>query len=110
MRRALNFREYLDQREATVKMLVYGQNYIIFFRVSDDVYGGGEDARLTYATMVHDDEEDGTDEMVFGARNLTSELHGKPQDGYFTHDNIKELQVISNKKAEMLLLRQTSES
>lgn len=104
--RPLNFKEFYlketDALEGKVKMLVYGQNFILFFRFDGDVYGGGEDARLTYATMKSGG-EDGTEEMVFGVHNLSQGMSGQASERYFTADDIEHIEVITNREAEHLL-------
>lgn len=106
MHRVFNFKDFYlketdaqRQREGRIKMLVYGQNFIFFFRYSGDIYGGGEDARLTYATM-KSDEEEGTEEMVFQAANLTAAMEGKPHEEFFRAEDVNDIEVIPNNEAE----------
>jgi hypothetical protein len=88
-------------REGKIKMLVYGQNYIFFFHYDGDIYGGNEDSRLTYSTMKSDDE--GADEMVFNANNLSAMMRGEEVEEYFRPDDIDEIEIITSKEAEHFL-------
>lgn len=94
------------QREGHIKMLIYGQNFIFFFHYDGNIYGGGEEARLTYANMKSDHEE-GSEEMVFSANNLTSAVNGKPVEEFFRLEDISKIKVITNHVAEHLLNKQT---
>ena len=96
----IKFKEFLRQREGRVKMLVHAQNYIFFFRYQGDVFGGGEEARLTYAAM----QDGGDDDLVFAANNLTKALLGTPQEQYFVPGDLDAIQVLRNKQAETELL------
>lgn len=114
MRCLLNFKEfYLQetdvqrQREGQAKMLVYGQNFIFFFLFNGSIYGGGEEARLSYAAM-KSNSDDGNEEMVFSARNLSSELEGKPKDDFFTIKDIEEIDIVKNHEAEHLLSKRVN--
>lgn len=109
MQRSLSFKNFYIQEayaqrelEGKIKMLVYGQSFILFFNFEGDVYGGSEDARLTYATM-KSEENDGVEEMVFGARNLSDEINGKASERFFTIEDIDHIEVITNREAEELL-------
>jgi hypothetical protein len=98
----LNFKQFYlkeDELDGRIKMLVYGNNFVFFFIFEGNVYGGNEEARLSYATM-REDSEDGSEEMVFEAKNLFLD-----KENFFTIRDINNIHVISNKKAEILLHR-----
>jgi hypothetical protein len=103
----LSFKQFVEadqkrQREGRIKMLIYGQNFIFFFRYEDDIYGGSEEARLTFASMKKNKSED----MVFGATNLTSSLKGEPGEEFFRPEDIDKIAILNSKSAEISLLGQ----
>jgi hypothetical protein len=104
------FREEDEHRvkEGRVKALVYGQNFIFFFRYKGDIYGGSEEARLTFATMRAGEEE--VEEMMFGASNLTSALKGRPAVEFFKAEDAADIRVLDKKTAEQLLTRGSSKA
>lgn len=105
-----NFKNYLKESDTQgrIKMLIYGQNFIFFFIYKDNVYGGSEDARLTYAAMKSN--EEGAEDMTFGATNLSSSVKGKPTDEYFVLKDVDWINIIQNKDAEQMLLKHTTKN
>jgi hypothetical protein len=85
-------------------MLIYGQNFIFFFRYENDIYGGSEEARLTFASMKKD--HDVSEDMVFGATNLTNALKGEPGEEFFRYEDISKIAMLNSKSAEISLLGQ----
>ena len=90
-------------REGKIKMIIYGNDYIFFFRYEGDVYGGKEDARLTYSSMKIGDDKEAVEEMVFTANNLSAMMRGENPEEYFQPSDVDNIEVVKNYEAEHLL-------
>lgn len=103
-----NFKQFYFKESdihGRIKMLIYGQSFIFFFLYKNNVYGGSEEARLTYAAMKSKD--DGVEDMTFGATNLSESMKGTPVEEFFTVKDINHISIIQNKEAEEFLVKKT---
>lgn len=97
------------QHQSQIKNLLAGNDLILFFIKDSDVFGAGEDSRVTFARMKNPTEDDGDDwakEATFGAFNLTRALHGNATRSVFSEKDLKSLRVIDVAEAEKLLNQQ----
>ena len=93
-----------ENASSKIKMLIDGQNFIMFFIKDGVVYGCPEESRLTFARIKHPNKEDSDlDDARFTAINLFDALIGKVTENLFTKKDIKKIKVISQEKCASLL-------
>src|ERR1700753_1289691 len=86
-----NFCLYEDDHSSKIKMLLDGQNLIMFFTKDSQLYGCPEESRLTYARIRHPNKEDSDlTNARFAAINLYDALIDKVTENLFTKKDIKE--------------------
>lgn len=96
-----------DDASSKIKMLLDGQNLIMFFTKEGIVYGCPEESRLTFARIKHPNKEDADlDEARFGAINLFDALMGKATQVLFNKKDMKKIKIISQEKCASLLEKQ----
>ena len=76
-----------------IECLLDNHDFVMFFKKGDDVFGCGEDGRVTFAKIKHPDEEcpSGWEKDAnFSALNLNKAVLGDPVQHIFTYkDKIK---------------------
>lgn len=93
-----------DAPSPKIRMLLDGQNLIMFFTKEGEVYGCPEESRLTFARIKHPNPEDSDLDMArFSALNLYDALVGKSTENLFTKKDMKKIKIISEKKCAALL-------
>lgn len=93
-----------DNSSSKIKMLLDGQNLIMFFTKENIAYGCSEESRLTFARIKHPNPEDADlDEARFAAINLFDALIGKVTENLFTKKDMKKIKIISQEKCAKLL-------
>jgi hypothetical protein len=93
-----------DDSSSKIKMLLDGQNLIMFFTKDNVVYGCPEESRLTFARIKHPNKDDADlAEARFGAINLYDALVGKATQVLFTKKDMKKIKIISQEKCASML-------
>ncbi len=95
-----------QDRKNQIRMLVDGQNLILFFTYEDQVYGAHEPQRVSFARLKDPDDEtpEGwAEEANFTAINLTRAITGKPEPHIFYKEDIPKIEVIDKDMAASLL-------
>jgi hypothetical protein len=116
-----DFHKYADlwekhlegQHQDQIRNLLEGNGLILFFIKDSEVFGAGEDSRVTFARMKNPSEEEGTEwanEATFGAFNLTKALHGHAARSVFSKKDLKSLKIIEQQEAEKLLNQQAKKA
>ena len=86
-----------------IKILLDGQNLVMFFKKGDSIYGCPEEGRITYAIMKNPDNET-SDKWVndanFMAMNLNKALMGAKVYNIFSNKDVKEIKVLDKSKVE----------
>ena len=115
------FRDWMDMwdvqceandRQNQIKTLVDGQNFVLFFKRKNDIFGAHEPHRVTFARMKNpdDDVDDGwLKEASFMAVNLSSAISGSPQQEVFQSKNIDDIKVIDKDAAHDALSKQAGD-
>lgn len=102
-----------EMKHQNIKMLIDGQNFLLFFRYKDNIYGTTEQNRVAFSKMRHPDEETSKgwlEEAHFSAFNLSDGLKGKPTQDIFYIDDIQDIEVIDKDEAyDALVLSAESE-
>jgi len=112
------FRDYLDKWDATclqekrdnqIRLLVDGQDFVLFFEFEDDIYATHEPHRVTFARMKSEDDEDDLDitKAKFTAFNLSKAVSGKTAQDLFYMEDIPNIDVISKEEAMEKLSKQS---
>lgn len=92
-----------------IKTLIDGQDFVMFFKKGNNVYGAGEDSRLTFARMKHPDEEtteDWVKEANFIGINLSKAISGDKVHNIFSEKDLKEIKIIDKNEAQTILEKQ----
>lgn len=93
-----------DDTTGKVKMLLDGQNLIMFFVKDGILYGCSEESRLTFARIKHPNDEDADlSEARFAAINLFDALVGKSTENLFTKKDMKKIKIVNQPKAQAML-------
>jgi len=93
-----------DDASSKIKMLLDGQNLIMFFTKDKVVYGCPEESRLTFARIKHPNKDDADlAEARFAAINLYDALLGKATQALFTKKDMKKIKIISQEKCASML-------
>lgn len=90
-----------------IKILLDGQQLIFFFKKGKELYGTGEDGRVTFAKMKNPDEEHDDDwrkEASFVAVNLKRALEGIKVHNIFGGKDLDEIKVLDRDKMEKMLV------
>lgn len=91
--------------EAEIKQIgdvLDGNGLILFFRRGDDLFGAGEDSRLTFARMKGSDDEDGEswrNDARFLALNLMKTMMGEPGESLFSMKDLPGIKIIDRDEA-----------
>jgi len=106
-----DFRELLDKWDAAqireekhnqIRLLLDGQNFVLFFEHDGDIYGAAEQHRVTFSKMLDPDKET-TDawrnEAHFMAMNLSQGVQGKPVQEIFYLKDLESINVVSKEQA-----------
>lgn len=116
-----SFRELLDiwdlalakeALEDRIKAMLEGPSFVFFFTRGDEVFGGGENARMTFAQMKSPDKEmpkDWANEASFLANNITKMVKGEMGQGVFYKKDLKEIKIITLEEALKKLTKQANE-
>lgn len=87
-----------------IKMLLDGQNLIMFFVKDGIAYGCPEESRITYARIRHPNKEDSDlAEARFAAINLFDALVGKVTENLFTKKDMKKIKIVTQEKCTAML-------
>ena len=100
-----------ENNRSKIESLLDVNKLLLFFKKDGDVFGSGEDARVTFAKMKNPDKDlpsGWVKEASFTAKNLTKELGGDPSDHVFNHEDLKDIKIIDREKAEEILNKQAS--
>ena len=90
-----------------IKILLDGQNLVMFFKKGDSIYGCPEESRITYAIMKNPDDETSDkwiDDANFMAMNLNKALMGAKVHNIFANKDIGEIKVLDKSKVEDALV------
>ncbi len=99
-----NFCMNEDGTDSKIKMLLDGQNLIMFFVKDGIAYGCPEESRLTFARIKHPNKEDADlDAARFAAINLFDALIGKTTENLFTKKDMHKIKIISQEKCAKML-------
>lgn len=91
-----------DDKKNQIRMIVDGQDLILFFKYKGNIFGAYEPHRVVFASMkIPDKKEDKgwVKEASFMAFNLTASLAGSVQQCIFYYRNIDDIEVIDKEKA-----------
>ena len=91
-----------EEKHNQIRLLIDGQNFVMFFEKKNDIYGATEQHRVVFSKMVDPDEETTDawrDEAHFMAINLSQGVQGKPSQEIFYLDDLDEINVISKEQA-----------
>ena len=100
-----------ENNRSKIESLLDVNKLLLFFKKDGDVFGSGEDARVTFAKMKKPDEDlpsGWVEEASFTAKNLTKELEGNPSNHVFGHKDLKDMKVIDREEAESILNKQAN--
>ena len=96
-----------DDATAKIKMLLDGQNLIMFFLKDKIVYGCSEESRLTFARIKHPNKEDSDlTDARFAAINLFDALRGQTTENLFTKKDMKKIKILTQEKCASLLKKE----
>ena len=111
-----NFRQLMDDWDEicfwegvsdNIKMLIDGQQFIMFFKKDGDIYGAPEESRLIFAKMKKPDEDvtpEWMKEASFIAVNLGRAVLGNITRHMFGKKDLKSIDVLDKEEAEKELL------
>jgi hypothetical protein len=99
-------KEELDKNK--IKVLMSSEEFVMFFKKDNTIYACDENNRLIFAKIKVPDEDSGEwlKEANFMAVNLTKGLKGEKLQNLFSNKDLKSIKVISEEKAEEILLSQ----
>lgn len=93
-----------------IKTLVDGQDFVMFFKKGNNVYGAGEDSRLTFARMKSKPDEETTKDWIKEANfigiNLSKAITGDKVHNIFSKKDLSEIKIIDKNEAQELLEKQ----
>lgn len=85
-----------------IKLAIDGGNYSMFFRYKGKIFAANENNRVTFAKLADDNDEDNDPAWRkythFTACDLNDALAGKQENKIFSYNDIKEIQVITDKE------------
>lgn len=90
-----------NEKENQIRMMIDGQNFVLFFIYKDDIYGTHEPHRVTLAKLISPDEEDTPgwkEDANFMAINLTRAMQGRPTQHMFKSKDVKDIEIVGNKE------------
>lgn len=91
-----------NDRENQIRMMIDGQNMVLFFLFDNELYGTQEPHRVTFAKMINpnedEDPESWGDDANFMAVNLSRAVVGHPSQHMFKKKDASNIEVISNKE------------
>lgn len=107
----LRFKEWLGLTEEIrdrIRILLDGQNLILFFKKDGDIYGAPEESRIVFSKLKQPDDEttkDWVKEAHFIAINLSKAVHGERTQNMFDQKDLKKIHVIDKEEAEEALVK-----
>ena len=95
------FRELLDLWDGCVEKdkLADDESICFFFIHDDKVYGGTEEARLTFAMIKNPEKDDNVKDASFSAINLEKAVNGQQEEKMFAPKDAKKMKIISKEEA-----------
>lgn len=97
------------EKENKIKNLLDGQNFIIFFKKGDKIFGAPEEGRIVYASLMNPTDEEmppgWEKDASFPAFDLISSLAGNPIETLFTHKDLPNIEVIDKAAAAQHLMK-----
>jgi hypothetical protein len=95
--------DFMENEEVKkqIELLMDGQSLIFFFKKDNDIYGSGEDGRLTFARMKNptEDGKDWKKEANFMAINLSRTLKGEKVHNIFASKDLNKIKVLDKDDA-----------
>lgn len=107
----LGFKGWLgitEDLQDRIRILLDGQNLILFFKKDGDIYGAPEESRIIFSKIKKPDSETSKDwvkEAHFIAINLSKALHGERTQNMFDQKDLKDIHVLDKDEAEKALMK-----
>jgi hypothetical protein len=98
-------------RYSKVEALLDGQQFILFFKKGDTLYGSTEESRLIFAKLKNPDEDacpEWRKEANFLAIDLAEALKGNRVQHVFNAKDIKKIKILPRENMEKLLVKRMS--
>lgn len=96
-----------EKNKDKVMSVLGGDDFIMFFNCDDKTYGAPEMSRMTYAILVNPGKEDnGIEDMNFGATDLQELIGGKTLERMFSHKDLPKIKIVSKSQALKNLLKE----
>ena len=101
---------FTEDAKSKVKMLLDGNDLLMFFIKDGQLFGCPEESRMTFARIKHPNKEDPSDlkDARFIAASLYDALKGVQTRNMFGKKDMKSLKIISQEKAEKLLMKKAA--
>lgn len=91
-----------EANEDKLNSLLDGLGLILFFEKDKEIFGAGEDGRVTFAKLKNPDDElpsGWEDEANFSAHNLSKIVKGEMSQNVFDKESMKQIEVIDRDEA-----------
>lgn len=105
------FKEFKkNDEENKIRSLIDGSGMLFFFQFEKQIFGAGEDGRITFARIKNPNKEDKewTKEASFNAVNLTKLMEGENSRSIFGQKDLNKIKVISSEKVVNLLHKKSN--
>ena len=102
-----------EQKNRQIKLFLEGQNFVLFFEFSKDIYATTEPHRVTFAKLKDPDEESPIEwcqEAHWTAFNLSKAILGRPAQEIFDYSDTDKIDVISKDDAYDKLVKIAEEA
>ena len=89
-----------DERKQ-IEAMVEGNDFVLFFTANGEIFGAGEDGRMTFARMKNPDDEDGDwmADASFSAYNLRRAIKGEAAEAMFNEKDLSKIKIIDRDEA-----------
>ena len=102
-RMAIHLETALDViQKNKLKLMLDGGSFVFFFLFNNEVYGGDEMSRVTFARMKNPDKEDGagwSKEANFVGTSINKLGQNQQQQMIFTDKDLSKIEIISKEEA-----------
>jgi len=97
-----------EDRKNKVSTILNGDDFIMFFKCDDKIFGAPEASRLTFATLMNPEEDDemGIKDMNFSAMDLIDLIQGKSSERVFSHKDTPRIKIIGKVDALKELIKE----
>lgn len=91
-----------------VHALLNGNGFVFFFKKKGELFGTGEDGRLTFARMKNPDDDDPVEDASFTAISLDAAVNNEKKKVIIGHKELNDVKVMDREDVYAELIKKTS--